>query len=131
MYGVPATVSATGLASGITSMGVTSIFASLGTVSSGSAAVEGTPPVLVSIAITPANPSVGIGLSLQLTAIGTFNNGSTAKLTDSLQWGPPGVVSSTGLAMSMYPGNIPVFVDSSGSNQLRFFFLAQVQSHGH
>ena len=44
--------------------------------------------------------------------MGTFNNGLTAKLTNSLQWGPPDVVSASGLALSMYPGIEPITVST-------------------
>jgi len=44
------------------------------------------PPNLVSIAITPANPSLTVGGSLQLVATGTFSDSSTQVL-QSLDWG--------------------------------------------
>ena len=110
-----ATITATGLAtatgSGIYPSIGASISASSGSVA-GSTSLGILQPVLLSIAITPAKASVGIGLSLQLTAMGTFNNGLTAKLTNSLQWGPPDVVSASGLALSMYPGNVTITVSS-------------------
>jgi len=41
---------------------------------------------LVSIAVTPANPSVPAGLDVQFVAIGTFTDGSTQNLTDQVTW---------------------------------------------
>jgi 6-phosphogluconolactonase (cycloisomerase 2 family) len=43
-------------------------------------------PRLVSITLTPANPSVQVGNRLQLTAIGNFNDGSTTDLTTQTIW---------------------------------------------
>ena len=48
--------------------------------------VPGTPPSLVSIAVTPANPSVANGLTQQFTATGTYSDGSTQNLTGAVNW---------------------------------------------
>ena len=53
------------------------------------AAVQGAPAppaTLVSIAVTPSAPSVGVGLTLQFTATGTFDDASTVDLTASASW---------------------------------------------
>ena len=42
--------------------------------------------VLESIAVTPANPSVAVGLGQQFTATGTYSDGSTQNLTNSVTW---------------------------------------------
>jgi len=41
---------------------------------------------LESLAITPSSPSLAAGLLLPLTATGTYSNGSTQDLTDSVTW---------------------------------------------
>jgi N-acetylneuraminic acid mutarotase len=41
---------------------------------------------LVSITVTPANPSIANGLTQQFTATGTFSDTSTANLTSSVMW---------------------------------------------
>ena len=41
---------------------------------------------LVSIAVTPANPTIAAGLTTQMTATGTFSDGSTGDLTDDVTW---------------------------------------------
>lgn len=41
---------------------------------------------LTSITITPANSSIPIGINQQLTATGTFSDGSTADITQSVEW---------------------------------------------
>ena len=41
---------------------------------------------LVSIAITPANPSIAVGRIQQFAATGTFSDGTTQELTSSVNW---------------------------------------------
>lgn len=45
-----------------------------------------TSPSLRSISIAPASPSITAGLTQQLTATGTFSDGSTQDLTNSVTW---------------------------------------------
>ena len=45
-----------------------------------------TPKTLVSIAITPAGPSIALGTSQQFTATGTFSDNTTRNLTSSVTW---------------------------------------------
>ena len=59
------------------------------------------PATLVAIAVTPSPASVGVGLTLQFTAIGTFDDASTADLTASASW-----VSSDGLVASIDAGGL-------------------------
>jgi trimeric autotransporter adhesin len=44
------------------------------------------PPSLVSIAVTPANPSIGLGGTQPFTATGTFSNNTMQNLTSSVAW---------------------------------------------
>jgi hypothetical protein len=44
------------------------------------------PPTLVSIAVTPTNPSIAKGLTQQFTAMGTFSDNSTQDITGSVTW---------------------------------------------
>jgi len=74
-----ASVSSTGLATGLT-LGTSTITASYEGVS-GSATLNVTNIQLVSIAITPANPVLPAHASLQMTAVGTYSDGSTAPLS--------------------------------------------------
>ncbi|HEX7104322.1 MAG TPA: Ig-like domain-containing protein, partial [Nitrolancea sp.] len=61
--------------------GTSTISAVLGAVS-GSTTLSVTPPAtLVSIAVTPVNPTVAWGATQQFTAIGTYSDGSTRDLT--------------------------------------------------
>lgn len=63
--------------------GTTMITATLGTVV-GSTTL--TVPVLVSIAVTPANPSFASGLAVQAVATGTFADSETGDLTTAVTW---------------------------------------------
>jgi hypothetical protein len=78
------TAGSQGVATG-TGQGPTTISAALDGVN-GSTVLNGTSAVLQSIAITPGNPPVVVGDSEQLTATGTFSNGSTQNLTDLVTW---------------------------------------------
>ena len=53
---------------------------------SGSATVTVTPATLISIAVTPAGPTITIGTTVQLTATGTFSDGTPQDLTHSVSW---------------------------------------------
>jgi uncharacterized protein YjdB len=66
-------------------VGATTITATLGTIS-GTAALTVTPATLVSIAVTPTNPSIPLGLTKQLTATGTYTDASTQDLTALVTW---------------------------------------------
>ncbi len=52
----------------------------------GSATVTITPAVLTSIVVTPTGPSIAKGTTVQLTATGTFSDGTTQDLTGSASW---------------------------------------------
>jgi hypothetical protein len=62
---------------------------------------NGRPPVLKSLKITSSAPSVAAGLTIQLTATGTYNDGTTKDLTTAVAWASSGtgsaVISSVGL----------------------------------
>src|SRR5580700_5734369 len=79
-----ATVSSTGL--------VTAQAEGSATVTAASDSVHGSDsltvssPILVSIAVAPANSSIMLGTTKQLTATGTFDDGSTQDLTNSAAW---------------------------------------------
>jgi uncharacterized protein YjdB len=79
-----ATIAAGGLATG-EGVGTSTITASSGSIT-GSTSLAVSQPVLVSIAVTPANPSFALGTTLQLAAIGTYSDGSTLDLTATATW---------------------------------------------
>jgi trimeric autotransporter adhesin len=111
-----ASINSSGLATART-VGTTTI-----TVTSGSASGTGTltvtPPVLTAIAITPADSSIGLGTTEQLSTLGTFSDGSTQDLTASTAWASarPGVatIAKSGLATSWSIGTAKVTGSSGG-----------------
>jgi hypothetical protein len=54
--------------------------------SSSSSSGSQTTATLVSISVTPSNPSIALGTTEQFTAIGTFSDKSTQDLTTSVTW---------------------------------------------
>ena len=79
-------------------------------VTSGTASepVTVSPAALVSIALTPVNPSVPEGQIEQFTATGTYSDNSTRNLTTQVTWASAttsvATISSTGLAQSLATG---------------------------
>ncbi|MGO9124569.1 MAG: Ig-like domain-containing protein [Terriglobales bacterium] len=102
-----AQVNSTGLLQAIAA-GTTTITASYGSVS-GPAAVTVASPVLSSIAVTPANPSVPVGAYQQFTAILTYSNGSTRDATSEVTWSSSASavagINSSGLATASSQGS--------------------------
>ena len=85
--------------------GTTTISASFETVNN-STALTVTVPALVSIAITPASPQIALGTSLQLSATGTYDNGSTQNITNKCIWTSSSTLAtvSNGTVKSQAPG---------------------------
>jgi len=52
----------------------------------GTATLTVTPATLLSISVTPANPSIAAGLTLPFTATGTYSDGTTQNLTATAVW---------------------------------------------
>ncbi|HUI46754.1 MAG TPA: Ig-like domain-containing protein [Nitrospirota bacterium] len=82
--GISNTAGSMGLATPVAA-GSTTITATSGTLS-GSTTLTVKPATLVSVAITPANPTVIIGTTQQLTATGTYSDGSKQNLTTTVTW---------------------------------------------
>jgi uncharacterized protein YjdB len=76
-----ASVSSAGIATGL-SAGKSTIEAAVGSVT-GSAALTVSSATLVSIAVTPTNPTLGIGVTTQFTATGSFSDGSVSDVSTS------------------------------------------------
>ena len=79
-----ATVSSTGLVTAQAEGSATVTAASASAHASDSLTVSS--PILVSIAVAPANSSIMLGTTKQLTATGSFDDGSTQDLTNSATW---------------------------------------------
>ena len=74
------------------------------------AAVGG--PALVSIGVTPTNPSVVAGNQQQFTATGTYSDGSHQNITSSANWSSSdpsrATISSGGMAIAMAAGSTTI-----------------------
>jgi len=81
-----------------------------------------TSAVLVSLEITPTNPSIALGTSQQFAATGTFTDGTTQDLTTQVQWESSVAGASTisndagsrGLAHSLALGDTSISATHSG-----------------
>lgn len=102
-------------------MGTSLITASaLGLSATTAARVETDAPTLVSLSISPDNPSVGLGETLQLEARGTFSDGSQSILGQGVTWSStaPSVasVSSNGLLSAISAGAAVISLSHSASS---------------
>jgi len=74
------------------------------------------PPTLVSISVTPVNPSIVAGSTQQFTARGTFSDGTTADITNSVVWSSSNLavatISATGLATTLSAGTTTISATS-------------------
>ena len=117
-----AKVNAQGLATSV-AVGGTSATATLGSIS-GTTTLTVNPATLVSIAITPAIPAIPLGTTVQFSATGTFTDGSTQNVTDTVQWSSDATSVATisnssgsqGLASSVATGTANITA-TSGSVQ--------------
>jgi trimeric autotransporter adhesin len=111
-----ASISSAGLAS-THLVGASTIRAQLGTVAGTTVLTVGA-PVLASIAVTPAGPSVAKGRTEQFAATGTLSDGSTEDLTTSVTWASstPGVatISASGLAATLGTGSSTIGASLAG-----------------
>jgi uncharacterized protein YjdB len=112
-----------GLATGV-AVGTATATATLGAVS-GALNLNVTPPDLVSIAVTPANPSVTVGGTQAFTATGTYSDTTTQDLTATATWASSdqtkATIAATGVATAVAAGTttISATVDAiSGSTTL-------------
>src|SRR4029077_5998833 len=105
-----ATVNSAGLASGLI-VGCTTITAVSGTVQ-GTTTLTVTSPVLASIAVTPTKSSIAAGNTQQLTATGTYSDGSLQNLTSTAAWSAsaPSVatINAAGLASGLIVGSTTI-----------------------
>ena len=108
-----ATVDNTGLATTVAA-GTTIITATVGAFSDTSTLTV-VPANLISIQVTPANPSIALGTNVQLTATGSFDDGSTQQLTN-VTWssadGNIASINSSGLATSTGTGSVTISATS-------------------
>jgi uncharacterized protein YjdB len=109
-----ATVSASGLATGVAA-GSATVTASLNGVK-GTATLAVT-PILTSISVSPAAPSIAVGATQQFTATGTYSDGSTKPVTTAT-WtaANPAIatINASGLATAVASGATKITASSNG-----------------
>ena len=79
-------------------------------------------PTLLSIALTPANPTIALGTSQQLTATGTWSDGLVSDVTDAAEWSSSDsgacavstALESRGLATGVGMGSATITASFSG-----------------
>lgn len=102
--------------------GSTTITAALGGVS-GSTNLSVTAATLVSLSVTPANPSIAKGLQSQFTAIGTYTDNAMQNLTAQVQWSSSDPTVATvsnasgydGLGVGLSPGAVTITATLGGA----------------
>ena len=80
-----------------------------------------TTAVVSTLAITPTNPSVAVGLTLPLTATATYSDGGSRDVTSTVSWVTSDVaratVSQTGLVTAIQTGSVTVTATIGGTMQ--------------
>jgi hypothetical protein len=95
--------------------GTTTITATSGPISGATMLTVGV-PALVSIAIAPTNPTITLGGTQQFTATGTYTDGSSQNLTNSVTWSADtssvASINGTGLATAVGIGTTNIRANS-------------------
>jgi uncharacterized protein YjdB len=109
-----------GLATGV-APGSTNIVANAAGISSAPVVLNvNVPIVLTSIAITPTNPVLTVGATVQFGAYGTYEDGSTQNITSSVAWtssdAAVATISPGGLASGISPGTSTIEASLAGLN---------------
>ena len=114
--GTVATINNSGLATTLT-IGSTTMTASMGAVS-GSADLQVIAASLQSISVTPATLPMATGTTAQLTATGSYSDGSSQDLTSTAIWsssaGAIASVSTSGLVSALKPGSATITATFNG-----------------
>jgi len=120
-----ATINTAGLVSSI-GQGSTTVSASFESISVSAPLTVG-PPSLISLSITPNLASLSIGATQQLSATGTYSDGSTQNLTSSSSWissnGGVLAVSSSGLATARAAGEVTIRATSVSISGTTLLFV--------
>ena len=109
-----ATVNGSGLATAA-SAGTATITATSGSIS-GNTTLTVTSATLSSVAVTPANPSIPVGLAEQFTASGTYSDGTNHDITAQVTWQSSNLsvatVNGSGLATAASAGTATITATS-------------------
>jgi hypothetical protein len=105
-----ATIAMGGLATALSqgSSTITASFTTPGGTVTGSTTLTVTAPAVTSIQVSPATPSLGVGLTEQFTAQATFANGTKGDITSQVTWSSSNSsvasITTGGLASAQSPG---------------------------
>jgi uncharacterized protein YjdB len=110
---------ATGIAPGMTTIRATMQAGGV----SGTATLTVTPAKLVSIAITPANQVLPVGVTVSFKAAGSYDDGVVRDVTDSVQWasslGAVASIAANGSGTTIAPGTTNITATfSQGGTQI-------------
>lgn len=127
-----ATINGAGLVLSI-SQGSTTVSANFEAISASVPLTIG-PPSLISLSITPNLASLSIGGTQQLSATGTYSDGSTQNLTTSSSWtssnGGVLAVSSSGLATASAVGEVTITATSVSISGTTLLFVTSGTTQG-
>jgi N-acetylneuraminic acid mutarotase len=127
-----ATINSTGLVLSI-SQGSTTVTANFEAISASVPLTIGSPS-LISLSITPNLASLSIGGTQQLSAIGTYSDGSTQNLTTSSSWissnGGVLAVSNSGLATAGAVGEVTITATSVSISGTTLLFVTSGTTQG-
>ncbi len=118
-------------------VGETTITAKSGKIS-GSTTLSVTPVRLVSIVVTPSNPSIAIGTTEQFTATGTYSDNTTQNITASIIWSSSApsvatvsnVAGSIGSATSVAVGKTEITATSGNMSGSTTLTVTPAESEG-
>jgi uncharacterized protein YjdB len=114
-----------GLAKGVSVGSVTITAKNSGVSGTAMLAVNANNSTLQSIAVTPASPTLAVGVTQQFTATGTYSDGSTQNITASVTWKSSSTADATiettgqaqpGLATGVAAGNVTITATSGSVN---------------
>lgn len=112
-----ATISTTGLLTGM-GIGNTEVTASRDAIYSNATAVEVTNAEVVSIEVTPVDPNLVKGTALQLNAMATYSDDTTAVITSNVSWSSDNAsfatVTSDGIVTGLEAGNAIISAQLDG-----------------
>jgi uncharacterized protein YjdB len=115
-----ASVTSGGLAQSLT-VGASTITATVGSVTANTTFTVG-PKVVVAVAISPSNPTIGAGQSVQFTSTATYSDGTTGDVTSSTTWSssPTSVmtVNAGGLALALSKGSFTLTATAGGQTAM-------------
>ncbi len=115
-----ATVTETGVATGVAAGSTTITAAMSGVTGSATLTVTAAIVTITSIAVSPTTPSITTGATQQFTATATYSNGSTGNVTTSATWASSNTtaatVNSAGLATGNSPGSTTISATVSGTS---------------